>query len=256
MTATTIAAVIAGTCLGGFVQGVSGFAFGLVAVSMWAWSIEPQLAGPLVVWGSWFGQLLSIGTVRRGLVWRRAVPFLIGGVAGVPLGAWLLPHVDLRVFRAGVGTLLVVYCSIMLCARTLPVLTHGGRWLDGVVGAVGGVMGGLAGLTGPAPTLWSVLRGWDRDEQRAMFQVFNLAMHSLTLTIYLLNGTLTPAMLPAFALIVPTAIIPTLAGVRVYRRFSHHNFQRLVLLLLLAAGLTMLVSLALHRGPAVTTRTG
>ena len=49
MTATTIAAVVVGTCLAGFVQGVSGFAFGLVAVSVWAWSIEPQLAGPLVV---------------------------------------------------------------------------------------------------------------------------------------------------------------------------------------------------------------
>ena len=107
-------------------------------------------------------------------------------------------------------------------------------------------MGGIAGLTGPAPTLWSVLRGWDRHEQRAMFQAFNLAMHSLTLTIYLLNGTLTAAMLPAFALIVPTAIIPTLAGVRVYQRFSHHDFQRLVLSLLLAAGLTMLLSLARH----------
>ena len=246
MTATMMVALVGGTCLGGFVQGVSGFAFGLVAVSVWAWTIEPQLAGPLVVWGSWFGQILSIGTVRRGFVRRRTVPFLIGGVAGVPLGAWLLPHVDLYVFRAGVGTLLVIYCSIMLRAGSLPVLTHGGRWLDGVVGAVGGVMGGLAGLTGPAPTLWCLLRGWDRDAQRAMFQAFNLAMHSLTLTIYLLNGTVTAEMLPAFALIVPTAIVPTLAGVRVYRRFSQHDFQRVVLFLLLAAGLMMLLSLVRH----------
>ena len=113
-------------------------------------------------------------------------------------------------------------------------------------------MGGIGGLTGPAPTLWSVLRGWDRDEQRAMFQAFNLAMHSLTLTIYLLNGTLTATMLPAFALIVPTAVVPTLAGVRVYRRFGQHDFQLLVLWLLLAAGLTMLVSLV----SAFTTRRG
>ena len=107
-------------------------------------------------------------------------------------------------------------------------------------------MGGLAGLTGPAPTLWCLLRGWERDAQRAMFQTFNLAMHSLTLTIYLLKGTLTAEMLPAFALIVPTAIIPTLLGVRVYRRFSQHDFQRLVLFLLLAAGLMMLLSLVRH----------
>ena len=115
-------------------------------------------------------------------------------------------------------------------------------------------MGGLAGLTGPAPTLWCLLRGWDRDAQRAMFQTFNLTMHSLTLTIYLLNGTLTAAMLPAFALIVPIAIIPTLAGVRVYQRFSHHDFQRLVLFLLLASGLMMLLALVLHPDPIPSQR--
>ena len=89
-------------------------------------------------------------------------------------------------------------------------------------------MGGLAGLTGPAPTLWCLLRGWDRDAQRAMFQAFNLAMHSL--------------------------IIPTLAGVRVYQRFSHHDFQRLVLFLLVASGLMMLLALVLHPDPIPSQR--
>ena len=90
MTTAAIVAIILGTCLAGFVQGVSGFAFGLVAMSVWAWTIDPQLAGPMVVWGSWVGQILSLGALRGGLLWRRAVPFVIGGAAGVPLGAWVL----------------------------------------------------------------------------------------------------------------------------------------------------------------------
>ena len=246
MTEATIAAIVFGTCLAGFVQGLSGFAFGLVAMSVWAWTIEPQLAGPLVVWGSWIGQVLAFGAVRGGLRWRRAVPFVLGGVCGVPVGAWLLHYIDVGMFRAAVGVVLIAYCSTMLFARRLPTLRRGGRLADGAVGMVGGVMGGLGGLTGPAPTLWCTLRGWHKDEQRSVFQVFNLSMHSLTLTVYFLNGTLTRAMAPAFALMVPVAILPTLGGVLLYRKVDDRVFRRVVLLLLLLSGVVLLLSAALR----------
>ena len=47
--------VALGAVAGGFVQGLSGFAFGLTAMAIWAWSIEPILAGPLVAFGTLFG---------------------------------------------------------------------------------------------------------------------------------------------------------------------------------------------------------
>jgi uncharacterized membrane protein YfcA len=244
MTATAMVAIVLGTCLAGFVQGLSGFAFGLVALSLWAWTIEPQLAGPMVVWGSWIGQILSLGSVRGGLRWRRALPFVVGGVAGVPVGAWLLRYVDVAAFRGCVGVVLIGYSSAMLFARRLPALRRGGALADGAVGAIGGVMGGLGGLTGPAPTLWCTLRRWDKDVQRSVFQVFNLAMHTLTLAVYFLGGTLTVAMVPAFALMVPVAVVPTLVGVVVYRRVDEQAFRRVVLGLLLASGVALVVSVA------------
>jgi len=244
MTATAIAAIVLGTCLAGFVQGLSGFAFGLVALSLWAWTIEPQLAGPMVVWGSWIGQILSLGSVRGGLLWRRALPFVVGGVAGVPVGAWLLRYVDVGAFRGCVGVVLIGYSSAMLFARQLPALRRGGALADGAVGALGGVMGGLGGLTGPAPALWCTLHGWDKDAQRSVFQVFNLAMHTLTLAVYFVGGTLTAAMVPAFALMVPVAVVPTLVGVVVYRRVDEGAFRRVVLGLLLASGVALVVSVA------------
>src|SRR5207248_4744287 len=86
MTNDIVVSVVLGTCLAGFVQGLSGFAFGLVAMSIWAWSIEPQFIGPMVVFGAIVGQLLSLGSVRRGLDFRRSMPFIIGGILGVPIG--------------------------------------------------------------------------------------------------------------------------------------------------------------------------
>jgi uncharacterized membrane protein YfcA len=241
-----IAVVALGAALGGFVQGLSGFAFGLVALGIWAWSVDPTIAGPLVVFGSLLGQLLSLHTVRGGFEPGRVLPFIVGGVIGVPLGVALLRLIDPLGFKLAVGIILLVWCPAMLLLRDLPRVTGGGRWADSIVGWVGGVMGGLGGLTGPAPTLWCALRGWGRDVQRAVFQSFNLAMQAVTMAAYLATGTISLETAWLFAIVAPAMLVPTLIGARLYRRFSDAGFQRLVLLLLTASGALLVVSALLR----------
>ena len=103
-------------------------------------------------------------------------------------------------------------------------------------------MGGLGGLTGPAPTLWTTLRGWDRDAQRAVFQVFNLSMHSLTMASYVVADAIPAAALPLFLVVAPAMLLPALAGARLYRRFSDLAFRRLVLGLLTLSGAVLVVA--------------
>jgi uncharacterized protein len=201
--------VLLGTMAAGFVQGLSGFAFGLVGMTIWVWAVAPQLAGPLVVFGSIIGQLLSIGSLRRGFSGERLWPFVVGGCAGVPIGVWMLRYIDPTVFRMAVGVILLTYCPLMLFIGAAPRVTLGGRLADGGVGLIGGVMGGLGGLTGPAPTLWCSLRGWGRDEQRAVFQTFSLCTQGLTLAMYAVGGFITREALGLFAIVAPGASSPT-----------------------------------------------
>ena len=221
---------------GGFVQGLSGFAFGLTAMAIWAWSIEPVLAGPLVAFGTLFGQLLSIGTVRRGMEAGLIWPLVAGGTLGVPLGVALLPHIDQLAFKLGVGVLLLVWRPAMLVARDISRITGGGRLADALVGWIGGIMCGIAGLNGPAPTLWTTLRGWGRDRQRAVFQTFSLVTQALTIAAYLATGIIQTGTAWLFAVIVPAMLIPTLVGARLYRSFTDAGFRRIVLGLLALSG--------------------
>ena len=237
--------VAAGAAVAGFVQGLSGFAFGLVAMGIWAWSLDPVLAGPLVVFGSLVGQLLGSGALWRNLNPVRAFPFVVGGIAGVPLGVVLLRYIDPTAFKLAVGVLLVVWCPLMLRARDLPHIRWGGRWADAGVGWIGGIMGGLGGLTGPAPILWTTLRGWDRHAQRGVFQVFNICMHSLTLTTYFVTGTLPAAAYPLFLVMLPAMLLPTIGGFLLYRRVSDVAFRRVVLGLLTLSGAVLIVTSAL-----------
>ncbi|VVE65026.1 permease [Pandoraea anapnoica] len=238
---TAVGAVVAG-----FVQGISGFAFGLVAMSFWAWSLDPKLAACLAVFGALTGQLLSAVTMRRGFNLKLLLPFLLGGLAGIPVGVAILPHLEMHWFKAALGTLLVVWCPGMLLARDLPKITVGGRFGDAVAGLTGGVLSGIGGFAGTLPTLWCTLRGFEKDTQRAVIQNFNLAMLTVTMGAYLATGVVTKEAVPLFAIVGPAMLIPTFLGAKLYIGLSEARFRQIVLSLLTASGIALLASSVPH----------
>ena len=239
---TPLVIVALGAVIGGFVQGLSGFAFGMVAMSIWAWSIDPRLAVVLAVFGGLTGQFIAAVTVRRGFDRRRIAPFIVGGLLGLPVGLWLLPQLDAPLFKTLLGALLVTWCPLMLMSGRLPQIKFGGRWADGVAGAAGGVLGALGGFTGAIPTLWCTLRGLEKDTQRSVIQNFNLSMLAVTFVSYLISGMVTIPMLPMLGIVACAVLVPVLIGAKVYIRLSEAAFRRVVMILLTVAGVTLLAS--------------
>lgn len=234
--------VAAGAMVAGFVQGMSGFAFGLVAMSFWAWVLEPRLAATLVVFGSLVGQIIAAVSVRRGFDLKRLAPFVLGGLAGIPLGVALLPRLDVDWFKAILGALLALWCPAMLLSRRLPAITVGGRVADAAIGMAGGVLGGIGGFTGAVPTLWCTLRGFPKDTQRAVIQNFNLAMLTVTMGSYLATGIVTADMLPLFAVVAPAMLVPALLGARLYIGMTEARFRQVVLSLLTVSSVALLAN--------------
>jgi uncharacterized protein len=235
-------AVAAGAIVAGFVQGLSGFAFSLVAMSFWAWTVEPKLAAALAVFGGLSGQILAAFSVRRGFHLPVLLPYIAGGLLGIPIGIALLPRLDVDWFKAILGGLLIVWCPFMLFARRLPRLAAGGRLADAAAGLIGGVCGGIGGFSGAIPTLWCTLRGMEKDEQRSVIQNFNLATLSFTMAAYVATGTVTRDMLPMLAVVLPSLLIPALLGTRLYIGISEATFRAIVLTLLTASGVALLAA--------------
>lgn len=154
--------VALGAIAAGFVQGLSGFGFGMVAMSFWAWTLEPRLAAVLTVCGALVGQLVAAATVRRGFDKARLLPFVLGGLAGIPLGVAVLPRLDMDAFKLVLGMLLVLWCPAMLMAKQLPRITRGGRVADAVVGMAGGMMGGLGASPACCPRCGARCVAWTR----------------------------------------------------------------------------------------------
>ena len=236
-----------GAAIGGFVQGLTGFAFGLTALAFWAWVLEPRIAGPLVVLGSLLGNMFSLHRARGGFEMKRIAPLLVGGLIGVPLGVLLLRHLNADVFKLGVGILIVIYCPVVLLSHRLPALARLGRTSDVVAGVASGVMSGLSGLGGSISTLWCTLRGWDRDALRATFQSFNFMVQIATFIVYVFSGVLSAELWRTFAIVGPVLVVPAFLGGRLYGHFSDVMFRRVVLTLLTVSGVVLILNVAILR---------
>ncbi len=246
----SILTVALGAAAAGFVQGLSGFAFSLVAMAFWAWVLPPQTAAPLAVFGALFGQIASLASFRKGFDFRKIWPMVAGGALGVPFGVFALHNINPTIFKLMIGALLALYSAFLLSLRQPPIIRGGGRGADAAIGWIGGVLGGLGGLAGFAPALWTTLRGWKIDVRRGAMQVFNIAMHSLTLTAYATTGALNANVLKLALLVAPAMLIPAFLGARLVRRFNEKAFTRMVLWLLLVSGAALVYGAgrALMRG--------
>ncbi len=234
--------IAVGAVIAGFVQGLSGFAFSLVAISIWAWTVDPALAAVLAVGGGLTGQIMAAVTVRRGFEAKALTPFLVGGLVGIPLGVLVLPLLDVHLFKAILGALLIVWCPFMLFSARFPAPAAKGRLGDGVAGLLGGVCGGLGGFAGAIPTAWCTLKRLPKDSQRSIVQNFNLVVLAVTMTGYVATGTVTASMLPMLAVVIPAMLIPAFLGARVYIGISETTFRRIVLTLLTLSGVALLSS--------------
>ena len=109
--ATVVVLVLAGAFSAGFVSGLSGFAFAMVSLGFWAHTLPPTVAAPLIVACAAVAQIYAMRQLRSGLRLDLALPFILGGFIGIPIGAWLLVWIDRDSFRFAVGLFLVAYAD-------------------------------------------------------------------------------------------------------------------------------------------------
>lgn len=231
--------ILCGAFLGAVSSGAAGFAFALVGTAVWIHVLPPAEVVPLAVLCSLLLNLALIWRLRRDVRAARLWPFLAGGLIGVPLGVAALTRLEPQWLRIAVGAILVSYSLWRLARAASPVLRlppRAGRVLDGAVGMIGGFLGGATSLSGLVPTVWCALRGWNKREQRGVFQPYILIMHMVTLAWLGGAGIVTRTTLAYFGVSLPALALGGLVGLRIYDLVGEAGFQRLVLGLFLLSG--------------------
>ena len=226
------------------VSSIIGFAFSALCGALLFHVIDsPVYAVQVMIVCSIAIQMFGVAALWHSIDWRSLPVFLIGGLPGVPVGAYLLTHLPTGAYRSILGGLLIAYGTWLLLRRPTRALRTG-PFADACVGFLGGLTGGLAGFPGASVTIWCGLKGWDKTRQRGVFQPFILCMQPVSLiVIYLMR----PASASAAQLdwktlaFVPAALLGAWFGLRIFRRLSDRQFEIAVNALLILSGLGLIL---------------
>jgi uncharacterized membrane protein YfcA len=104
------------------------------------------------------------------------------------------------------------------------------------------LIGGATGLAGIAATVWCSLRGWPPAEQRAVFQPVGVSVFVMAALWFGSSGTLGADALGLFLIGLPALAAGTWAGITLFGRLDESGFRRVVLVLLLVSGVSLLVT--------------
>ena len=231
------------TFVAAVVTGLAGFAFGLVAAAIWLHVLTPVQSASLIIGFGLVVQGYSVWKIRHAVSWQRLWPLVLGAVPGVPVGATILGWASPEHVRAGIGILLVLYSLHGLVRPQLkPVRASGVA--DAVVGFVNGVLGGMTGLAGIVVTIWCGLRGWAKDVQRTVFQPVGVIVFATSGLWFGATGVIAVDTVKLFAIGLPVLLAGTWLGLKLYGRLDEAGFRRIVLLLLLVSGLSLVIGFA------------
>jgi uncharacterized protein len=223
------------------ITGLAGFAFGIIAAGPWLHILTPPQTASLIVAYGLLIQGYSVWKLRAALKFDRLLPFLIGSAIGVPLGVASLNWVAATHLRMGVGIVLIIYSLYGLSAPTLPKYGNASRAIDAIIGVFGGILGGATGLAGIIVTIWSGLRGWPKDEQRAVFQPVGVATFAM-IGLWLGGaGFIRRETTLLFAVGLPAILVGMWAGLKLYGKLNDAGFRKVVLALLMISGTTLVL---------------
>ena len=228
-----------GALVAAFVAGLAGFAFGMVAAAIWLHALSPVQSTVLIVVYALLVQGYAVWKLRRAINLRRLIPFVAGTALGVPLGAFILEWATAEQLRFAVGVLLIVFAGYNLMRPALPQIRRAATELDSGVGVLNGIIVASTGLGGILPNIWCSMRGWSRDEQRAVFQPTAVATFVLTLLWFGGTGVLTMDAVQLFLLGLPMLALGTWLGWKAYGHLDETQFRKTVLYVLLLSGITL-----------------
>jgi len=232
-------AVAAVVLVAALVSSIAGFAFAALAGSALAYlRFDPVQAVMTMALCSIPIQAYAVWQLRASIRWRALAPMLVAGAVGTPVGVALLVHIDAKLYAAVLGAIVSGYGAYVLLRRQARVV-RAEAWHDMLAGALGGVLGGLSSAPGLAVTIWCSLRGWDKAQQRAVYQPFILCMQLVTVACLL--WTAAPHVdAVRTASFVPFALLGAVGGFALYRRMTLQQFHGAVSILLIVSGVGLL----------------
>jgi len=234
----TLAALAAIAFAGAVVYGLTGFGSALVTIPL-ATHLVPLTFALAMFSVVDLANALRVGlenprhAVKAEVV--RMAPMIVVGLA---IGVTLLVNLPRKAGMLALGAFVAAYAVYSL-ARRASMATVSRKWAY-VAGAGGGLTGALFGAGGPPYAIYLSHRALTKDEFRATLTFTSMFSIGLRVAAFVASGLLLDLRAwIAGAIAIPAALAGIAVATRIFRRISREAVARLVALLLLATGASL-----------------
>lgn len=230
-----IAFLLASALVAGLARGFSGFGAALIFVPLASAAIGPQLAVPLLLVVDAVTTVAFVPNAWR-LANRREVGVMsIGAFFGVPLGTYVLAHLDPLSLRWGI---------VILVATLLCLIISGWRYrgrvadpLTAAVGAVAGFCSGAAQVGGPPVVAYWLGGAVAHHVVRANIIVYFAISTVFSIVSYLAGGLVGYNVVALSVLTTPAYGLGLFFGARLFGYADERLFRRICYCLIAVAAI-------------------
>jgi len=232
------AAIVSIVLAAAFLQGLTGFGFGLIALPLLGFFLDIRTSVPLMVL---LAEIISIYLsfhLRKDINLQCTFTLLGASLVGIPLGVYALMQIPSQGLSVSVGIIMVAFTSYQFMVRPAP--RAFGKWLTVLAGFCSGVLGGSLGVSGPPVIVYTALQPWTKDQAKATLACFFALSSLVIIATQAASGMITGEVLHLYALSLPALLSGIFLGTKAYGRLSDHGYRRLALALVFLLGCMML----------------
>lgn len=166
----------------GFVQGLSGFGFGLVSMSLMPLFMGIKQAAVISTAFTLLASSLTFARHYREYNWRMGALFLVSVVVGLPLGVYFLERSSERLLARIMGALMLAYAvrEFLLQSKS----RHFPPAWTVPLGLFSGAISGAFNLGGVPSAAYAYAHPWSRGQIMGFLQVMITLSCSLRLLFY------------------------------------------------------------------------
>lgn len=222
-----------------FIQSVAGFGSALLGMPLLVTVVGIQIASPLVAMLGVALEVVLILRYREHLHLGVVSKLVVAATVGIPLGIYAVKNVDQRIVLGILAVVLVSYGIYGLSKFTLPSL-DGRGWTYGL-GFIAGILGGAYNTAGPPVIIYGHARRWPAAQFKGNLQGFFLPVSIFVVAGHFLANTVTPVVWQCFAVSLLPLLLGILLGGLAERRIDAGRFRKLVLVLLIVLGVSLVL---------------
>jgi hypothetical protein len=233
------AVLLIGLAKGGF-SGLGALGTPLMAIGI----ADPVKAAAILLPILIAQDVVGVAAFRKSWEGSILAAMLPGAIVGIGLGYLLAAYVSADAVMAALGGISILFGLYRLW------IERGGRiaasssspgWIGSLFGVATGFTSQIAHAGGPPFQMWVMPKQLHRDVFVGTSAIFFAIINWIKVPAYVALGQFTPENAVASAILLPVAVLASLAGVKLVRRVSVERFYTIIYLLMIAAGAKLLL---------------